>query len=95
MAGSWQIDAIGIYIPEKGGNESQQPPDERVICYMAKGSGEGCGAGPRGGSGEGSRAGSKADKAPEEGLGSEETVSVALLAVGDFPWAYATDPPKI
>ena len=34
------------YIPEKGGNESQQPPNERVICYIAKGSGEGCGAGP-------------------------------------------------
>ena len=36
----------------------------------------------------------QSDKAPEEGLDSEETVSVALLAVGDFPWAYATDPPK-
>ena len=40
-------------------------------------------------------AGSTADKAPEEGLDSEETFSVALRAVGDFTCAYATDAPKI
>ena len=43
---SHKVINIKYYIPEKGGNESQQPPDERVICYIAKGSGEGRGAGP-------------------------------------------------
>ena len=64
-----------------GGNENQQPPDERVICSIAKG----C-------SREGSKSNSKVNKAPEEGLDNEEIESMTFFIVGDFPWVYVINP---